>query len=143
MLDIKQELMPIFYEHWDLVGVDKEKYEVNLNWEQYRTLEKYDMIRFITARDNDDLVGYFSAIISQSLHHADHKLAYCDMIYIKPDSRTAFGGRDLIRYAENQLKKMGVSTLGIASLVHVPFDKLLTRMGYSNTETLFQKHIGK
>lgn len=140
---IKHELEPIIKLHWEQIALNQEKIKLNPDWNQYFAVEKLGMLKLFTVRDNGELVGYFCVIMNRGLHYADHVFAACDVIYVKPDKRAGLTGYRLIKYAETELKKLGVSVLAINTKVHMPFDSLMDRMGYSNTERLYQKYIGE
>ena len=93
--------------------------------------------------DNQELVGYFCVVATKSLHYKDHIFATCDIIYVKQDKRAGMTGYKLIEFAEQDLKKLGVSLLAINTKIHAPFDKLLNRMDYNLTERLYTKYIGE
>jgi hypothetical protein len=52
-------------------------------------------------------------------------------------------GANLIQYAEQDLKKLGVSVLTINTKVHRPFDSLMERMGFSLKERVYSKYLGE
>lgn len=141
--DLVDELDPLIKLHWEQIARNKDKIKLNPDWEQYKTVEKAGMLRLYTIRDNDkSLVGYFCVLYMQHLHYADHIFAACDVIYIRPDKRKGSAGYKLIKYAENDLAKLGVSLLSINTKTHAPFDKLLSKMGYNLTERLYTKYLG-
>ena len=88
------------------------------------------------------MVGYFVIIARQHPHYKDHIFAANDIVYIDPDYRKGLAGYFLIKYAEKDLKKRGVSVLVVNTKVHKPFDAVLERLGFENVERIYSKYIG-
>lgn len=143
VIDIKSELEPIIKMHWEQIALNKDKIKLNPDWKQYKLLEDAGILKLYTVRDGTELVGYFCVVMAMGLHYADHVMAACDVLYVKPDKRAGLTGYKLISFVEKELKKLNVSVLAINTKVHAPFDKLMERMNYKCTERLYQKYIGK
>jgi len=143
VIDIKSELEPIIKLHWEQIALNKDKIKLNPDWNQYKLLEDAGILKLYTVRDGTELVGYFCVVMAMGLHYADHVMAACDVLYVKPDKRAGLTGYKLIAFVEKELKKLNVSVLAINTKVHAPFDKLMERMNYKCTERLYQKYIGK
>lgn len=140
--NIKAELEPIIKLHWEQIALNQEKIKLNPDWNQYIAVERIGMLKLFTARKDEKLVGYFCVFVNRGLHYVDHIFAACDVIYVEPNNRQGLTGYKLIKFAEEHLKSEGVSVLAINTKVHAPFDGLMERMGYTNTERLYQKYIG-
>lgn len=139
---LQDELKPLLQAHWEQIALNKDKIKLNPAWDEYIKLNNAGIIHFYTVRDNKQLVGYFCVLATKSLHYKDHIFATCDIIYVKQDKRAGMTGYKLIKFAENDLKNLGVSLLGINTKIHAPFDSLLKRMDYNLTERLYTKYIG-
>lgn len=140
---LQQELEPLLQAHWEQIALNKDKIKLNPAWDEYIQFNNLGLIHFYTVRDKQELVGYFCVVVTKSLHYKDHIFATCDIIYVKQDKRAGMTGYKLIKFAEQDLKKLGVSVLGINTKIHAPFDKLLNRMDYNLTERLYTKYIGE
>ena len=141
--DFKDEIQPLLEMHWEQIALNKDKIKLNPAWDQYITLNENGVLFAYIARDKGILVGYFIVIVMDSLHYVDHKFATCDIIFVHPDHRKGMVGYKLIRFAEEHLKKLGVSCIHINTKIHAPFDKLLEKMQYNCIERIFSKYIGK
>lgn len=139
---LQQELKPLLQAHWEQIALNQDKIKLNPAWDEYIKLNNLGVIHFYTVRDNKELVGYFCVVATKSLHYQDHIFASCDIIYVKKDKRAGMTGYKLIDFAEKDLKKNGVSLLSINTKTHAPFDSLLERMSYNQTERLYTKYIG-
>ncbi len=142
LANVKEEIQPLIEMHWEQVALNQGKIKLNPDWEEYARLYFNGALKIYTARDDCELVGYFVVTVSRSAHYKDHIFAICDVIFVKPDKRAGMTGYKLIKYAQNSLKKNGVSLLNINTKVHVPFDKLLQRMGFNLIERIYSKYIG-
>lgn len=142
LIAIKDEIQPLIENHWSEIALNQDNIKLNPDWNMYGKLESLGMIKTYTARVDDELVGYFILVVTKGLHYADHTFAATDVIYISPEYRKGRAGYGLIKFAEQELKKDGVSVLVINTKDHAPFDKLLESMDFSLTERLYQKFIG-
>ncbi len=139
---VKDECLPLIEKHWEEIAINQDNIKLKPDWNTYNKLESLGMFKVYTARVDGKLVGYFTIVVTKGLHYADHLFAATDLIYISPEYRKGRAGYSLIKFAEEQLKKDGVSVLVINTKDHSPFDKLLERMDYSLAERLYQKYIG-
>nr|BAR35097.1 N-acetyltransferase GCN5 [uncultured Mediterranean phage uvMED] len=139
---VKDDIKPLLEKHWEQIAINKETIKLNPDWDEYQRLYFAGNLKIFTARDNEELVGYFITVVARNLHYKDHLFAQNDVLYVKPDKRAGMTGFKLIKYAEIELKKMGVSVIHINTKVHAPFDSLMERMGYSLIERLYSKYIG-
>ncbi len=56
--------------------------------QQYVTAEEMGLLRWFTLRtDEGEIVGYFSFVVSQFLHHVKHKQAHQNLLFIRQDYR--------------------------------------------------------
>ncbi len=140
--DFKHEIQPLLEMHWEQIALNKDKIKLNPDWDNYITLNENGLLVAYIARDEGKLIGYFIVVVSPSMHYKDHKFAVCDIIFVNPKYRKGMTGYKLIKYAEDNLKEMGVSCIHINTKIHAPFDKLLEKMQYNCIERLYSKYIG-
>lgn len=139
---VKEEVDQLFYKHWEEIAVNKDKIKLNPDWSFYEGLYLAGNLGVYTIRHLENLVGYFVIIARQHPHYKDHIFASNDIVYIDPDYRKGLAGYFLIKYAEKDLKKRGVSVLVVNTKVHKPFDAVLERLGFENVERIYSKYIG-
>jgi len=139
---ILTEGLELLVKHWEMIAINKDKIQLKPNVAAYLELERVGIIKVFTARDNGLLVGYIVFFVQPSLHYMDHIFASNDILFIHPDHRKGSAGIRLIKYAESKLKEQGVSVVMINTKTHAPFDPILNRLGYQNTERLHTKYIG-
>lgn len=136
---VKDELKGLIEEHWEEIALYQDQIKLNPNWHEYARLSATGLLRMFTARSDGVLVGYFVLIVSRSLHYADHIFATNDVIYLKPEFRKGTAGASLIKFAEEKLRKEGVSLMTVNTKVHVPFDPLMKRLGFDLIERIYAK----
>ncbi len=140
--DILTELQPLIENHWEQVALNKDIVQLAPDWERYNQLELTGLLRLYTARKDNKLIGYFAVVINKHLHYKNDTFAVCDVLYVAPEHRAGSTGYKLIKYVEAELSKTDVKVLHINTKQHVPFDRLLERMGYNPIETIHAKKIG-
>lgn len=138
----RDELEPLFEQHYQEVALNKDKIALNPNWETYELFDKAGHLRTYTVRTDGRLCGYFVVLLIGGLHYKDHIFAVNDLIYIDPTERKGYTAWRLLKYAEQDLKECGVSAMQVNVKKHKPFDKLLLRLGYTHIENLYSKYIG-
>jgi len=140
--DAYQEAKPLIFNHWDEIALNKENIALNPDVEAYQKLEDQGRLHIYTAREGEKLVGYFAVIAVEHLHYKDHIFAHNDVIYVDPEYRKGFTAWRLIKFAEQQLTLSGVSVMMINIKRHKPFDKLLQRLNFKETESIYSKRLG-
>lgn len=148
-LSYQQEFLATAYDdmqdllrmHWAEIALNQDAIKLNPFVEQYEDAEKAGILRIFTARDGDDLVGYFALLVQPSLHYRDHLFANNDVIYLHPDYRKGMAGAKLIKFAVECLAQDGVSVVFINTKTHKPFDVLLKRLGFNHIENLYAKRL--
>lgn len=143
LASVRNEIVPLLERHWEEIAVNRDKIKLNPDWEIYEVLEAAGSLGIYTARSGKKLVGYFVVIAEKHIHYKDHIFAANDIIYLAPEYRKGMVGVRLIKYAEHDLKRLGVSVLTINTKVHKPFDSLLERIGFSLKERVYAKYLGE
>ena len=140
---VRKDAKELIKDHWEEIAVNKDTIKLNPDWKYYSELEKQRKFKVFTARTQEGkLVGYFATVVSWNPHYKDHLFAVNDVLFLHKDYRLGFTGIKLIKFAEQCLKEDGVSVLSINTKVHAPFDPIMNRLGYSNTERVYTKTLG-
>lgn len=140
---VKREVDELFYNHWEEIAVNKDKIKLNPDWSFYEAIYTSGNLGIYTVRDKEKLVGYFIVIAKPHPHYKDHLFAVNDILYLDPNYRKGLVGYKMIKFVEEDLKKMGVSVLAVNTKVHKPFDPLMERLGFDLTERVYTKYIGE
>ena len=142
LTSVVDDIKPLIKSHWDEIALNQDRIKLNPDWDAYQNFEDQDRLRIFTARDKDELVGYFVVIIGVNIHYKDHLFASNDIIYLSPNHRKGFTGIRLIKFAEKCLREDGISVLTINTKVHQPFDKLMDFLKFNNIERVYSKYVG-
>tara|TARA_E500000318_G_C3395514_1_gene147689 strand:- start:67 stop:537 length:471 start_codon:yes stop_codon:yes gene_type:complete len=140
--EIKEEIKPLLEEHWEEIALNKDKIKLNPDWDLYRKIYEDGSLGIYTAREDGQLVGYFVVIVTPNIHYKDHLFATNDIIFLRKDHRKGRTGINLIKFAEDDLKKFNVSVMVINVKTHKPFDRVLEWLGFKKIEHNFSKYIG-
>lgn len=126
---------------WLEVQHNAKSVKLDLDWDTYRLLEEQGSLYIFTCRDEEVLVGYFTALVVPNLHSKGQFRVMNDAIFLDKPYRKGFAGVRLIKFAESCIKQDGYSTLMINTTEHNPIDKLMDRLGYAKVVTSFEKEL--
>lgn len=140
--DIKFEIQPLLYEHWEEIAMYKDKVELAPDWVRYQAMADAGNLHIVTVRDNGILVGYFITLIVKGLHYKYTTYGMNDIVLIKPEYRNSGVGKKLFETVEASLKEKGVNVMTIHMKTYAPFDSLCESLGFDYAERLYTKYIG-
>ena len=133
-----KQLESIFPDHYDELCVTKD-FPLAPDYDAYRRLANAGMLRCITVRADEEVIGYAIFIVQPHLHYMTCKTAFEDIYYIRPDFRKGRVGIRLFKYAEDVLKGIGVNRIIMHTKIHMDNSKLFEYLGYKWTDKLFTK----
>ena len=136
---VKSDILPLLHLDWLEIEHQKDIREFDPDWETYEALEQAGILKVFTVRSEGKLVGYYSCVVSPSLHSRGLLQAAVDAIYLHPDYRKGLTGYKLIKFAEKCLKEDNVKIILLGTTEVNPIDPLLLKLGYSKTEAKFEK----
>lgn len=144
---IHRELPKLFERHWQEVALNHDKVPLDPDWDKYFQLDIAGMLRVLTVRVEERLVGYHFILIYPALHYFSTMTAESDMFYLLPRYRKGLTGYRLLKIARDTLAENGVKMHAINIKLHIEQDRgtlapLLRRMGYTATEVQFVKLLG-
>jgi hypothetical protein len=99
------------------------KYDVN--WPLYRLMEKNNSLRFVSLREEGNLIGYATVIIEMNAHKKDEQMGSIGDFYLLPEKRGYAG--QFISFIERNLKVIGIKNMIIAEKLN---SKKKNRSGY-------------
>lgn len=127
---------------WQESGNDKDIFEYDPDWARYGRMEQADILRFIGVRDDDELVGYASVIITDNLHDKKVCCAIIQDIFILPEKRKNHAADNLLTFAESQLLDIGVQHIALAERLMVgSVGRWLKWRGYHSNERIWTKSL--
>ncbi len=139
LADIIEALKPLIHDHWSEVENHQDIISLNPNFEKYKTLDEMGILHVVTMRDEKKLVGYFISFIQAHPHHMDCLMALNDVLFIDKEYRKGFNATRLIKFAETELKELGVMKTYITVKLDHDFSLLLEKMNYKARERIYEK----
>lgn len=137
-----EEMKPLLEEHYSEIAMYKDKIELNPDYDTYFALEENGHLHIVTVRDEGKLIGYYVSYIHKNMHYQDHLFAVNDVLFLHPDYRGGTVAYRMIRYAEEQLKALGVSVIMLHMKVAYPFEELCQALGMDKAEYVYTKFLG-
>ena len=134
----EQEVAPLAEQEWAESGHPTET--LCIDWEQYSALEDAGVLKFFTARDGTELVGYIVVIVFSPLTTKGSPVAALDAVYVAKTHRGKTGRR-LFEFVETCIKQDGIYRILASSSAKNPIGAFLERMGYCEIETKYEKAL--
>ena len=133
-----EELEKLFPLNYEELCVTKD-FPLAPDYDAYRRLAEAGMLRCITVRADEEVIGYAIFIIQPHLHYRTCKTAFEDIYFIRTEYRKGKIGIRLFQYAEQVLKGIGVQRIIMHTKVHLDHSRLFEYLGYKWTDKLFTK----
>lgn len=141
--DLLKEMVPLLQSHWSEVARWQDKIKLKPDWDRYVDRAKKGEIIAYTVREDGLLFGYLIFFIGNHIHYTETLWANMDVLFIHPLKRKGTMAARLIRYAEKDLKKMGVHVIGYHIKTSHDIKPLMNRLGYDDTEKIYTKYVGE
>lgn len=127
--------------HYDEVEGRAKRFGFNLDLESFKALAGAGVLRNVVARRGDEVVGYYTVIVGKCFQTS--VLTANEVgIYLKPGERGTRTFYRLLKKVEEVAREEGcqIVTMGFKSGHD---DGLAERLGYSKSETIYEKFIGE
>jgi GNAT superfamily N-acetyltransferase len=134
------EFERLFPEHYEELCVTKE-FPYEPDYEAYKRMAQAGMLRCITCRNDERLIGYIIFIVTPHLHYKSCMTAIEDLYFVTKEFRKGRVGIKLFQYAEKVLKERGVQRIVMHTKVHLDNSKLFEYLGYKMTDKVFTKML--
>ena len=133
------EVDPLLKKHWEEIAHYKD-IPLSPAYDQYLKLQELGMLQCFSARDGDGvLIGYAVYLIRKNLHYQNSLWAQEDIIYIDPDRRGV--GMFLIKWCDEELKKLGVQVVSHHIKFAHDWSSALERLGYEKQDMILTKRL--
>lgn len=137
---IQEEIFPLIQEHAQELSPHKGKYQPAVS-EVYRLLDERGHLIAVTARDDGNLVGYCSFILTPSFHYLGVVNAEIDCFFLQKKYRKGLSGIQLLKNGEKACKEKGATHIVQKCKVCQDLSPILERMGYQKIEYVFLKEV--
>lgn len=114
---------------------------LDFDWDFYMQLWVNDNLTLITARENEDLLGFVMYIV---MFHPQYKtvlFATCNTLAVKPERRGMGIASKLVRAAEPFLKMQGVKRVLHGARAVYDVEPLFPKLGFELHERYYSKVI--
>lgn len=135
---VAQELPPLFIRHYEELAENKDVYPLDPDWDKYFALDISGILRFVTVRSGNLLVGYISNLVSSHLHSKSTLVCEIEMFWLEPVYRYGWNGIRMFRYNDDYLKSLGVKLVHVSEKLRFRGGKVglvFKRLGYRIVET--------
>jgi GNAT superfamily N-acetyltransferase len=137
-----EALKGVLPEHYDELCVTKD-FPLMPDYEAYGRLHVAGMLRCITVREDNELIGYALFIVHPHLHYKSCITAFEDIYFLKKEHRKGRVGIRLFQFVEDVLKREGVHRIIMHTKIHMDNTRLFEYLGYKLTDKLFTKILEK
>jgi GNAT superfamily N-acetyltransferase len=137
--EVLEELKPLFPLHYEEVAMYTDKIDLNPAYDKYLMLGEF--VQAYIVRDEGEVIGYTIYFVTPNLHYSDHTYAANDIIFIAPEHRHGTVAVELMQFAEQNLKDLGVSVMTMHMKNYAPFKTLMQFQQFDEAETLYTKYI--
>lgn len=115
--------------------------KVNAKMDMYRSLESTGLIEIFGAWVDDQLAG-FLVVLAPMLPHYGRSVATAESFFVAKDQRDSGAGLELLRRAEKHAEQIGSPALLVSAPAGGVLEKVLPRVGYDHSNTVFFKRLG-
>ena len=109
-LDVIEEAKPILVEHWRELAFYPD-IPLDPDYALYETLDKAGIVSIYTVRARGELVGYAVYFVRPNHHYRSARWAISDIILVRKGYRTYGIGSRLFAFAEDDLRRQGVTVM--------------------------------
>lgn len=140
LADTVEQLRGIHEQHWRETEEYRHSIEFNPDYQRGIDLEIQGRYLLIVARrrETGEIVGNYGLYLSRSMH-TQTMMATEDTLFLIKECRRGRLGIELIRYAENALRQLGVEELNVSVKLVNSVGPMIERMGYEPVATQYTK----
>lgn len=137
--ELLEEVKPLLYKHWEEISHYKD-IPLDPDYTAYLFLQKTGAIKSYSVRENDGkLIGYAVYFLRHHVHYKKTLYAIQDIVFIDPERRGS--GLFLIKFCDEELKKIGVNIVMHHIKIKHDWSKALERLGYERQDIILTKRL--
>lgn len=135
-----EDAKPLFPLHYKELALNQDKIQLALDLSKYEKADSDGYLFVMTARDEGELVGYYTAALLPHLHYCDAGImASTDMYFLLPAYRKGNAGPRFLLAIEAELRARNVKKIYISCKAHHDLSKLFKALGYGLSDYMFTK----
>lgn len=135
------EMDAMLVEDWNAIGTTIGEPPIDMDWDHYIEQEQLQQCVPITAREDEELVGFAMYMVIMHPHHKTVRYALCDSLIVKPAYRNVGIGAKLVTAAEPLLKMYYVKWIVHAFRTAYDVEPLFPRLGFTLVEQSYVKAV--
>lgn len=137
-----REMQDAHRRHWEETEEYRHDAEFRLDYGRVMEVDKQGRYLMIAVEHTPTgtLVGNFGLLMEQCIH-TQLLSAYEDVLYIEPEHRRGRVGVELIRYAEDVVRRLGARELTLSARTVTKVGPMLERMGFDHFKSLYNKRL--
>ena len=112
------------------------------NYEAYATLYNQGLIRLVTVREDNKMIGYFMVVLHVMPHSKDVLTASTDSLFLLKEYRKGDTAYKMFSFMEDYLKSISVKQLSVHTKIKQPFDSLCESLDMEYIERHYMKYLG-
>lgn len=141
-IDNWMENLPVFKQivknHYEEIETLKE-FPHDFDYDAYENLWNMGRLVFVTAKNNDELVGYIVFFVGPHMHSKNCITAHEDIYFLKPEYRRGRNGIKMFQFAQEYLKKKGVDLILYSTKFEFDNSSLFKYLGCKPIDKVFTK----
>ncbi len=115
-------------------------FEADVNHDDFINMDNMGILRVITARKDNKLIGFHVSMITNDMFYRDKKTAYVMHYYLMKEHRGNGRGLKMFEYAENLNKKDDIDRSFMSRKTHINNEKMFSALGYNKIEINYEKY---
>lgn len=136
--EVKDDIIEIMQRHGEEFTYHKDKKgEVAPNWELGILIDSMDRLCICTARDDNELIGYFVFYLTPLAHYRNVLAAFEDTFYLLPEYRSKGIGYRFIKYSVQKMKDSGATMLKVTNKSKSDYKAMWERLGFEQEEIVY------
>lgn len=128
----------IIGQHYEEVETLKD-FGLDIDYDTYESVYNSKKLVFVSAKDNDELVGYIVFFVMPHIHYKNCLAAHEDLYFLKPEYRKGFNGIKMFKFAQEYLKSIGVDLVLYATKFGTDNSSLFKYLGCKPIDKVFTK----
>ena len=134
------EFDELMHHYYETTEASNDIPELKLDWDFYKQMENAGNFYVFTA-SGEQLNGFVFYLVVQHWKYPSMKMAACDTLAVRPHLRGIGIGRQLVEYAQDMLKPLGVTHMTHNSRAVYDTVPLFEKIGFKLFERVYIKEL--
>lgn len=133
------EMKALFPRHWEELALDKDRFELDPQYELYLERERRGEVLCMVGRQAGEITAYFVGFVAPAMHYRTCLTLTMDIFWVAPEHRGKSLGLRLFKAVEAEAMRRGVHRMFVGSKLHKDASWLFEKLGYRSVETYYSK----